>query len=208
MKVEIKTNDVKMAFEMDRKSVLELIRLAMRRATSAEEAEPAAPVKTRKSVVAEPVMEPVKPVKVEHPEDKIFAPTPVGRVERMFGKRQEWDMPHAGAEPVRSYDDGVPPHLIARDKYKGFMYVRCGFCGKEKDYFTREYTNEYKCSCRMITELRDLLPVHMECACGQTFKYMTNMRGEDFDVTCINCHREIPMKMNWRGTAYVNAVRY
>lgn len=201
MKAEIKTADVKMAFETDRKAVLELIRLAMRRATACEEV-PAAPKRTRKAPVVEPELPKV-------PEEVPVVPSPAraSRVERMFGERREWDMPHAGAEPVRHYDDGVPPQLIARDKYKGFLHIRCGACGQEKDIFTRELTNEYKCGCRMITELRDMLPVHVVCPCGQTFKYVTNVKGEDIDIQCINCRRSIPMRMNWRGTAYVNAVR-
>lgn len=136
----------------------------------------------------------VKPVKL--PAEATASPSPVrnSRVERLLEEKSTWS---AG-----KVDDGVPPQLIAREKYKGFLHVRCGFCGKEKTWCANLPTNENKCGCRMITELRDLVPVFMKCSCGYEAKYKTNVKDDTVTIPCINCKQPVTMYRNRMGTAY------
>lgn len=138
-----------------------------------------------------------KPVKLpaETAASTTSAPARNSRVERLFGEKSTWS---AG-----KVDDGVPPQLIAREKYKGFLHVRCVFCGKEKTWCANLPTNEHKCGCRMITELRELIPVFMKCSCGHEAKYKTNVKDDSVTIPCINCKQPVTMHLNRLGTAYV-----
>lgn len=80
--------------------------------------------------------------------------------------------------------------------YKGFLYVKCSHCGEVKGYCASDYITESKCSCGECTELKDMHPLYVDCQCGKSFRYMTNMTDKVFDVPCLECGN--PVAVEWR----------
>ena len=88
------------------------------------------------------------------------------------------------------------------DGYKGFLYIKCDKCGKEKGFYSKEKIKSYKCECGKETELENLKPLYTKCKCGNEFKHMTNMNTAEFTYKCFNCGSPVDVKMNSRRTAY------
>lgn len=73
-----------------------------------------------------------------------------------------------------------PQDMEHPDGYKGFLYIKCDKCGKEKGFCAKEKIKSYKCECGKETELVNLKPLYTKCKCGNEFKYMTNMNTAEF----------------------------
>ncbi len=80
--------------------------------------------------------------------------------------------------------------------YKGFLYVKCDHCGEVKGYCASDYITKSRCSCGEYTELKDMHPLYVDCQCGKSFRYMTNMTDKVFDVPCVECGN--PVAVEWR----------
>ena len=93
------------------------------------------------------------------------------------------------------------------DGYKGFLYIKCPACGKEKGFCVKESIAEYKCECGHEIYLEDLKPMYVHCDCGKRFKYLTNMNQDTFDYKCINCGDMVKIRINKRGTAYTTDMK-
>lgn len=120
---------------------------------------------------------------------------PHSRVERMFGDRETWDTP--GAEKkIYINNEGTG--------FKGFLFIQCEACGKEKSFFFKYPVTSWTCECGHVTRLRDLLPAHTQCnKCGdRPIKYKTNSTKKNLTIACKNCQAPIDMELNGRGTAY------
>ena len=89
--------------------------------------------------------------------------------------------------------------------YKGFLYIKCPVCGKEKGFCAKGSITEHKCECGHKTRLENLKPMYVHCDCGEDFKYFTNMDEGIFNYKCINCGDIVKIRINKRGTAYVTA---
>ena len=171
MKVEIKTPESKMSFEMERKDVQSLVRLAMRYATAAEEKAEASP---RPAAQERQVMD---------------APA----------AKREWDMPATIQRPGAQR----PAAQQERKGWYGFLYIRCGICGKERGFCSKNPITDSRCSCGLRTELRDLRPARVKCRCGGDFGYHTNIKDYAFTMNCLNCGNEVPLMLDDTETKYV-----
>ena len=85
---------------------------------------------------------------------------------------------------------------------KGFLYIRCEECGKEKGFCAKEPAKIQHCTCGHDTELKDLVVLWANCECGQKSKYLTNMGEYLFDMNCIKCGSPVPVKWNKQKRLY------
>lgn len=169
MKIEIKTPESKMAFELERKDVLSVVQLAMQLATAAEDKAEASP----------------RPAAQE----RQVTPAPTAK--------REWDMPAPIQRP-----GARRPVQQERKGWYGFLYVRCGICGKERGFCSKSPITDSRCSCGLRTELKDLRQARVRCQCGGDFTYHTNIKDYAFTMNCLNCGNEVPLMLNDRETAY------
>ncbi len=110
------------------------------------------------------------------------------RVEKMFGRREDW--PNAGADAEQG-------------PYKGFLLIECEECGEIKAFCAKRETYSFKCNCGHITPLEKLRPMFMHCKCGKDFRYRTNTNRATISHTCISCKAPVDMELNKKETAYV-----
>lgn len=92
--------------------------------------------------------------------------------------------------------------------YKGFLLVECQHCGRRKGFCTKKRITEYRCECGEYTQLKNMIPAHLECKCGKTYKYMTNITDREFEFDCLTCGNPVALKLNKRQTAYVTVGDY
>lgn len=90
--------------------------------------------------------------------------------------------------------------------YRGFLYIKCPVCGKAKGFCTKSNITDHICECGHKLHLEGLKPMYVHCECGKDFKYFTNMEDESFEYQCMSCGSPVDMRINKRGTAYVNLV--
>lgn len=117
------------------------------------------------------------------------------RVERMFGKREEWGTapePQAEEQTVRPV--------------KGFLIIKCRRCGATHSFFLKEYTTATRCAgCGAEIPLDGnlLRPAYMKCPdCENELKYRTNFTGERIELNCKKCGAPVDLELNGKGNAY------
>ena len=83
-------------------------------------------------------------------------------------------------------------------KYKGFVYIKCPACGKERGTCFKKESDHYHCDgCGSRSEFeRPLVPLWVNCECGKRFKYFTNMTDPMFDINCLDCGTPVAVKWN------------
>lgn len=138
----------------------------------------------------------------------------LSRVERLFGRRENWpnvtaadtppqDKPKAETEDA---EDTGPEASFSRRAVKGFLIVECENCGQTREFCSRAEITSNRChSCGHVTTLDKtyIRPAYAKCKCGREFKYQTNATGDTITINCIACGSPIDMQLNGRGTAYV-----
>lgn len=91
--------------------------------------------------------------------------------------------------------------------YKGFMYVKCSACGATKGFNAKIGRSEFKCDeCGNTTKLMKMRPLHLNCRCGASFTYRTNLEDQKFIMECINCHGSVELVENASKSCYITAV--
>ena len=91
-----------------------------------------------------------------------------------------------------------------RDKYSGFLLIRCEECGELRGFCAKSPTDIFICKeCGHQTPLSNLRPIFMDCECGRHYKYMTNETADVLTHTCLDCGCEVDMMLNSRKTAYI-----
>lgn len=100
-------------------------------------------------------------------------------------------------ETVKDQEGGAK-----QEGYKGFLYIKCAHCGKEKGFYTKDRLRYHKCECEEKTELNDLKTLYVNCECGGRFKYLTNKQEEQFDITCIKCGQPVAVEWNQKKGIY------
>lgn len=83
-------------------------------------------------------------------------------------------------------------------KYKGFAYIKCPICGKERGFCMKKESDHYHCDgcgSRSVFD-KSLVPLFINCECGKRFKYLTNMTDSMFDINCIGCGSPVAVKWN------------
>ena len=91
----------------------------------------------------------------------------------------------------------------ARLTYRGFLWVKCPYCGEANGFSTRNDIDCYFCrSCRKESPLKDLKPLYVTCECGKRYKYMTNLTEAMADIPCLNCGAPVPVMRNVKSGVY------
>ncbi|MCD7821002.1 MAG: hypothetical protein LUG64_02175 [Clostridiales bacterium] len=93
--------------------------------------------------------------------------------------------------------------ITPEDGYKGILLVECQHCGKRKGFCAKKRITASWCDCGKYTPLDNLVPVFLNCKCGRTFKYMTNITAQKFEYNCLACGNPVDLVLNKRQTAYV-----
>ena len=137
------------------------------------------------------------------PEDKAWET--FGKLAEMIliiSRKDKEEESGAGLDTTSSDADEAAmdtPESRTGQKYKGFMYIRCPECGKEKSFFTRQETDHYHCDAcgaRRIFE-KPLRELRLECECGTRLRYFTNLEEPLFDINCFRCGS--PVTVSWNG---------
>ena len=114
-------------------------------------------------------------------------------VARMFGERHNAPVP------------ATPADTFNRDGYRGFLIIKCRSCGNVHSFCPQQSIKNYTCpKCNSTTELRGMRPAFINCKCGKSFKYMTNIQDEKFTYTCFQCGSPNDMQLNGKKNAFVN----
>ena len=90
-------------------------------------------------------------------------------------------------------------------KYKGFLYIKCPKCGAVKGFTARKPTDHYHCDCCGARSEFDgpLVPLWVNCECGRSFHYFTNMEEPAFDINCLECGMPVAVEWNSKKHMYV-----
>ena len=114
-------------------------------------------------------------------------------VARMFGERHDAPVPQT---PADSYN---------RDGYRGFLIIKCRSCGDVHSFCSNQPIKSYICpKCNSTTDLRGMRPAFINCKCGKSFKYMTNIQDEQFIYNCFQCGSPNDMQINAKKNAFAN----
>lgn len=120
--------------------------------------------------------------------------------------------PEAKEEARRKEDTLVEfPHGQQEEEgpYKGFLMIQCEECGEVKGFCARKETYVFRCDkCGHRTPLTDLKPMYMNCKCGDSFRYKTNITDDSFKRNCLSCGASVDMVLNQKGTAYITPGQY
>lgn len=97
-----------------------------------------------------------------------------------------------------------PEDVNERYSYKGFVYLRCPKCGAVKGTCYKEERTSGMChSCgNNIPFTNPFVPLYVKCQCGKSYKYMTNMTEEMFDINCVECGNPVAVQYNDRKNIY------
>lgn len=199
MQVTIKTPFGESNLEMEADKVQALYNLAVKFATSSsaegekritEGEKRIADDEKRITAARSVAKQPVETVKAEN--------KPHRRIDSLFGhfsasQAQRQTEPEPGCEENRQDQEG----------YRGFLIIRCAECGQTKGFCAKTPITTYRCDCGARTELHDLKRVFMNCKCGSTYKYKTNITDERFEHTCLNCGSPVDLQLNGRRNTYI-----
>lgn len=94
-----------------------------------------------------------------------------------------------------------------RKGYFGFIYAKCESCGKERGFNAKEPIEAYKCECGHETHLEGMRMMYVNCECGGKYRYLTNVKDEEFDVQCINCGSPVAEYWNEKKQCYMSMRR-
>lgn len=202
MNVTIKTPFGELGFDMAQEHALALIQqavnYAMEPAQGTKPVEPAPVqlprVEQRDAAMAAAVDQAAP--KVEKPAN----PAPWSRAEALFGDRKAWDMPAAETPTERPVGSDKAE---SREGVKGFIFAKCEECGKEKGFFSKYPLSYHRCECGHCTPMEIVKPAYVNCKCGETFKYTTNIQAEQFFIPCKACDAPVDLEIGAKGTAYV-----
>lgn len=87
--------------------------------------------------------------------------------------------------------------------YKGFLHVRCEKCGKIQSFCSKEVISSHRCkSCGHVTSLDYLKRLYVNCQCGRTSRYKTNLDGDAFEISCFQCGAPVDIRYNDKKDLY------
>ena len=87
--------------------------------------------------------------------------------------------------------------------YKGFLYIKCPYCGTIKGFNSKEPLGYYKShECGEGFVMKDLAEVYANCKCGQRWMYKTNIDVEEFEMPCLECGTPIPLFWHEHNCCY------
>lgn len=86
--------------------------------------------------------------------------------------------------------------------YKGFLYIKCDACGSTKGFCAKTQIKEARCDCGHATPLKDLKPLYVNCKCGESFKYRTNLTDDTATINCIKCGSPVDLEYHYKNGEY------
>ena len=116
------------------------------------------------------------------------------KVERMFGNDWRKNDNRTSPQPSR--------YVANEEGYKGFLLLECPQCGKRKAFCTKNPIKSSYCSCGFEIELSELKVARLDCKCGKTWKYRTNIKAQNFTHSCLDCSSPIDVIFNPRHGNY------
>lgn len=82
-------------------------------------------------------------------------------------------------------------------KYKGFLHVKCPYCGRIRSFYKRVPGSCIHCKCGRNYDLKHMVPVWVNCECGhRPLRYLTNRDERIFDIECLHCG--MPVCVEWK----------
>lgn len=99
-------------------------------------------------------------------------------------------------------DDSKAKHGATEDGYKGFLYIKCEECGLTKGFCVKSTIKESRCDCGHATHLVDLKPMYVNCRCGKSFKYLTNLTDSIISMNCIHCGSPVDLEYHDKKRVY------
>lgn len=99
-------------------------------------------------------------------------------------------------------DKPKPKEGRAETSYTGFLYIKCEACGGTKGFFPRTPIKESRCDCGHATPLKDLKPLYVNCECGKSFKYMTNLTDDTATINCLECGSPVDLEYHGKKGVY------
>lgn len=88
--------------------------------------------------------------------------------------------------------------------YTGFLLIKCAACGEVSGFNAKRPIYASRCKkCGGETLLEKLRMAYLNCGCGKSYSYKTNIQEAEFEYPCLACGKPIRVQLNWRGTAYV-----
>lgn len=99
--------------------------------------------------------------------------------------------------------DKVKPVRMKTKKYKGFLHVKCPFCGRIRSFCKRVPGSRIRCKCGKSFELKHMVPVWVKCECnGPAYRYLTNRNESMFDIECLSCGAPVCVEWNRKKRVY------
>lgn len=86
--------------------------------------------------------------------------------------------------------------------YKGFLYIKCEQCGSTKGFCIKTPIRLHRCSCGHTTALRDLKTMYVNCKCGASFKYRTNIADRTTSMNCLRCEAPVDLEYHAKKGVY------
>ncbi|MBS4981933.1 MAG: hypothetical protein KHZ72_11435 [Lachnospiraceae bacterium] len=105
---------------------------------------------------------------------------------------------------IKNQDTSQQEEKQEEKRYKGFLHLECPNCGTIKSFNSAKEIKGYHCfECGedMIFE-EELKPLYVNCECGNSYRYMTNIKEQIFDIDCLNCGSPVAVKWNEKKLVY------
>lgn len=102
--------------------------------------------------------------------------------------------------------EDAPLPVASTNFGRGFMYIKCEHCGEVKGFCSRENIDYATCNfCRKSTYFTEpLVPLKFTCECGKSFRYLTNIDDDIFDIKCLECGMPNSVEYNGKVKEYRN----
>lgn len=119
--------------------------------------------------------------------------------------------PSVCGQPIIS-EQAVSPAALKEDEPRadtaaaaqGFLYYRCPHCNEAVGFCSKYSLTFYKCkACGKGSDIDlPLAPLYVNCECGKSFRYLTNMTDALFDMPCLGCGTPVPVGWSDKKQAY------
>lgn len=101
------------------------------------------------------------------------------------------------------YSEPIRKNLCSPEGVKGFVYLMCPECGYARGYNLKSPQSSFYClACHNEFLLDNLYEMKVQCKCGASFGYRTNMNQDVFEVPCLRCGNPVPIVYNNKKGIY------
>ena len=108
-----------------------------------------------------------------------------------------------GQSDKEKYQEQSSKSLYSPEGVKGFVYLMCPECGHVRGCNLKSPQCKFYCSsCHKDFLLENLHEMEVQCKCGATFDYKTNMNQDVFEIPCLRCGNPVPIVYNKKKGIY------